>query len=87
MQLKEPRDKTTLLQPENITKLQQIIGALLYYARAVDGTLMATLNELSSAQSKGTQATMQATKELMDYCHTHSDAKVRYCTSHMQLHI
>ena len=86
-QLTEPRDKTPLLQPDNITKLHQIIGALLYYSRAVDGTLMATLSELASAQSQGTQETMQATKNLMDYFHTHSDAKIRYCASQMQLHI
>ena len=83
----EPGDITPLLQTDNITKLQKIIGAVLYYARAVDGTLVTTLNELASAQSKGTQATMQATKNLMDYCHTHSDTAIRYCASQMQLHI
>ena len=85
--LTEPRDKTPLLQPDDITKLQKIIGAVLYYARAVDGTLMTTLNELASTQSKGTQATMQANKNLMDYCHTHSDVTVRYFASQMQFHI
>ena len=65
MQLTDPRDKTPLLQPDEIKKLQKIIGALLYYARAVDGTLIATLNELASAKYKGTQATMKATKNLM----------------------
>ena len=87
VQLTETRYKTTLLQPENITKRQQIIGAVLYYSRAVYGTLMATLNELPFAQSQGNQATMQATKNLMDYCHTHRDAKIRYCASQIQLHI
>ena len=87
VQLTEPRDKIPLLQPDDITKLQQIIGALLYYARSVYGTLMSTLNELTSVQSKGTQATIQATKKLMDYCHTHSEAKVRYFANQMQFHI
>ena len=53
----------------------------------MDGTLIATLNELASAKYKGTQATMKATKNLMYYCYTHSDAKVRYFASQMQLHI
>ena len=48
---------------------------------------MSTLNELASAQYKGTQATMQSTKKLMDYCHIHSDATIRYCASQTQLHI
>ena len=64
MQLTEPGDDTPLLQPDNITKLQQIIGAVLYYARDVDGNIMTTLNELAFAKSKGNQATMQATKNL-----------------------
>ena len=79
VQLTDPGNETPLLQPDDITKIKQIIGDVLYYARDVDGTLMTTLNKLASAKSKGTQATMQATKKLMDYCHTHSDATIRYC--------
>ena len=79
VQLTDPGNETPLLQPDDITKIKQIIGDVLYYARDVDGTLMTTLNKLASAKSKGTQATMQATNKLMDYCHTHSDATIRYC--------
>ena len=43
-QLTEPGDKTPLLQPYNITKLQQTIGAVLYHDRDVDGTLTTTFN-------------------------------------------
>ena len=42
--LTEPVDETPLLKPDNITKLQQIIGAVLYYDRAMDGTLMTNHN-------------------------------------------
>ena len=87
VQLTETREKTTLLQPNNVTKLQKSIGALLYYARDMDGNLMATFNELASAKYKSTKATMQATKKLMDYCHINSDAKLRYCASQMQFNI
>ena len=83
----EPEDKTPLLQPKDITKLQQIIGEMLYYARVVGGTLMITLNGLEYAQTNGTQENMYATEKLMDYCHTHSDKKIRYWSSQMQLHI
>ena len=47
---------------------------------------MATLNELASAQSQGTQVTASQQK-MMDYCHTHSDAKSRYCAIQVKLHI
>ena len=86
VQLIEPGYEIPLLQPDNITELRQIIRAILHYARAVDVTLMTTLNELASAQSKGIQANMQATRKLMDYCHTHSDATIIYCAIQMQLH-
>ena len=76
-----------MLQPNDIIKLQQIIGAMLYYARVVYCTLMTTLNKLVSAQTNGTQATMRATENLMDYCHTHSDAMIQYCSSQIELHI
>ena len=42
---------------------------------------------MASAKANGTQATMLITKNLMYYCHTHSDATIRYCASQMQLHI
>ena len=74
------------MQPTYMAKPQQIIGYVLYYARDVYGTFITTLNKLASAQTEGTQATMQATKNLMNYCHTHSDITIRYCASQMQLH-
>ena len=87
VQFTEPEDKKPLIQPKDITKTQQIIGAMLYYARAVYGTLMTTFNGLASAQITGTQATMRDTEKLMNDCHTHSDVTIRYCSSQMQLHI
>ena len=66
VQFTEPKDKTSLLQPKDINKLQQIIGAMLYHARAVDGTLMTTVNELVSTKTNSAQATMRATEKLMD---------------------
>ena len=87
MHFTEPEDKTPFLQPKDITKLQQVIGEMLYYARVLDGTLMTPLYELVSAQTNGTQATICATEKLMDCCHTHSDETILYCSSQMQLHI
>ena len=86
VQFTEPENKTPLLQPKDFTKLQQIIGAMLYYSRAVDGTLMTALNKLTYAQTNGTQVTMRATESFIDYCHTHSNATIRYCSIQMQLH-
>jgi hypothetical protein len=49
------------------TTLRQVVGKFLYYAHAVDPTMLETLNELAMAQTNGTQATATFLKLL---CHT-----------------
>jgi hypothetical protein len=80
-------DTTAPLPADQITRLQQIIGALLYYARMIDCTMLVALGTLASAQSKGTKATMDAAIHLLNYCSTHPDAVIRYHKSNMILHI
>jgi len=86
-QLTAPPDTSAPLAQPEIKRLQEIVGSLLYYARAVDSTMLVALGSLASAQTKGTQATAQATTQLLNYCATHPDATVRYHASDMQLHI
>ena len=45
------------------------------------------MNELASAQARGTEATKLALLEFLDYCATHEDAKIRYLASEMVLHV
>jgi hypothetical protein len=80
-------DTSPLLDPAGKTFLQQVIGTLLYYARAVDNTMLVALGTLSSAQSTGTEATMEAVTQLLNYCATHPDAAIRYSASEMILHV
>lgn len=86
-QLTPPEDLTNPLNPKEIKRLQEIIGTLLYYGRAVDSTMLVALGTLASAQTKGTQATKRAANQLLDYCFTHPDATVRYHASGMVLTI
>ncbi len=86
-QFTDPADESPPLPKEGIKRLQQIIGTLLYYARAVDSTLLVALSDLSSAQANGTEATKLAATQLLDYCATHSEASIRYCASEMALQI
>ena len=83
----EDTDDSPPLAPSNIKRLQQVIGALLYYARMVDNTLLVALGSLASAQSKATDATMDALIHLLNYCATHPNATIRYKASDMILHI
>jgi hypothetical protein len=47
------------LSDKDVNKLQQLTGTLLYYARAVDPTLIMPINVLVSEQSKATEVTAE----------------------------
>ena len=75
------------MTPEEKKRLQKVIGVFLFYARAVDPTMLHTLNVLAAQQEKGTENTIKAMKHFLDYCDTHPDVKIRYNASDMKLHI
>ena len=66
--------------------LQQVCGAFLYYARAVDCTMIHALNNLGTRVKDGTQKTAKALNHFLDYCATHIEATVLYQASNMILH-
>jgi hypothetical protein len=82
-------DKTTspALSDKDVNKLQQLKGTLLYYARAVDPTLIMPINVLASEQSNATEITADKVIKLLNYCNTHPETKIRYQASDMILHI
>jgi hypothetical protein len=82
-------DETTspALSDKDINKLQQLTGTLLYYARAVDPTLIMPTNVLASKQSRATAVTANKVIKLLNYCNTHPITKIRYHASGMILHI
>ena len=43
-----PIDNTPLLNDKQKKRVQQIVGSLLYYARAIDSTILPALSEISS---------------------------------------
>jgi hypothetical protein len=61
-------DDAPRLPSESITELQAIIGTLLYYARAVDPSLLPISNELASKQTQPTTAVMNAASRALSYC-------------------
>jgi hypothetical protein len=75
------------LSDKDVNTLQQLTVTLLYYARAVDPTLIMSINVLASEQSKATEVTADKVIKLINYCHTHPESKVRYHASEMILHI
>ncbi|MBM4179865.1 MAG: hypothetical protein FJ211_11150, partial [Ignavibacteria bacterium] len=81
-----PEDDTSpLLDTEGIKRIQGIVGSLLYYARAVDNKLLATLSTISSQQAKATQNTANAVSQLLDYVATYPSDGITYRASKMIL--
>ena len=78
-------DESSYLSPKGIKEIQGIIGSFLYYARAVDPTMLTALNELSGEQSKPTTNTHTKVNLLLDYAHTYPNATLRYRASDMVL--
>ena len=80
-------DETREMTKTEILYLQQICGKFLYYARAIDDTMLHGLNDLAAQQSKGTEATIKAMLHFLNYAATHPDAKKVYKASDMILSV
>jgi hypothetical protein len=83
--VKDP-DTTPLLDKSDTKYVQSVVGALLYYARAIEHPLLVGLNETSMDQANPTQKTKKKVQQLLDFAATYPNAIIRYHTSDMILH-
>ena len=81
------QDTSPSLNPTRTTRIQSIVGSVLYYARAIDYTLLPALNTISAHQSKPTEKTEKHCRRILDYLSTYPNVYVRYHASDMQLAI
>ena len=65
--------------------VQQVIGTFLFYARAVDGTMLTALSTIASDQAEPTENTMEKIRTFLDYAATHREAVITYRKSDMAL--
>eukprot|EP00957_Ditylum_brightwellii_P066793 5068307-Ditylum_brightwellii.AAC.1 len=68
-----------------IKRVQDIVGTLLYYSRAVDPTLAAVLSTIASQQANAKKKTGEACHQLLNYVAMHLNAAVRFMASDMIL--
>jgi hypothetical protein len=81
------KDETPPLTAKQCLTIQKVTESVLYYARAMDPTVLMPLNDIATEQTKATEKTQGATNQLLDYLVTHPDAIIRYHASDMILHI
>jgi hypothetical protein len=80
-------DTTPTLDLKDKQRVQGILGTLLYYARAVDSTMLVAIGTLATQQAAPTVATLHAITHLLNYCATNPEATIRYQASDMILHV
>jgi hypothetical protein len=78
-------DASALLPEDRKQRIQEIVGSLLYYARAVDNKLLVALSAIASRQAQATVATEQAVHLLLDYVATYPSDGIVYRASDMIL--
>jgi hypothetical protein len=82
-----PVDISPKLSDGEIKEIQRIVGSILYYARAVDITVLMALISIASKQTRGTINMMAKAKQLLDYLATHPDVTIWFRASDMILNI
>jgi hypothetical protein len=80
-------DTSPTADSKDTIRIQEVLGTLLYYAQAVNCTMITAIGSISTQQANATTATMKAITQLLNYCATHPNGVVRYYSSDMILYI
>jgi len=75
------------LNKEGKLFVQQVLDTFLYYARAVDCTMLVALSAIAAEQASPTEATMRKVEQFLDYAASQPQAGVTYHASDMVLAI
>jgi hypothetical protein len=67
-----PLDSPPLPDKKGIKQVQEIVGSILYYAQAVNMTVLMALSTIAINQTKATSKTMAKCKQLLDYLAYHA---------------
>ena len=73
------------LDEKGVKRVQEVVGALLFYGRAVDNKLLVVINAIGIQQATATKATNKAVDTLLDYLATYPDDGTLYRASDMVL--
>ena len=80
-------DVSPTISPARKKFIQEVVGVCLYYARAVDCTMICPVNKLASQQASPTEQVERNAYQLLNYAATWPDATVTYRPSDMKLRI
>ena len=81
-----PVDEFPPVDTKTTKQIQGIISSLLYYARAINNTMLIAIDVISAVQAKPTQQTLDAVTKLRDCAATYPDSTIRFLVSDMILY-
>ena len=84
-QYSDVADTSPALDAKGITRVQRIVGALLYYGRAVNNKLLVALSAIGTQQAAATEQTNVAVAQLLDHVATYPDDGILFRASAMVL--
>eukprot|EP00957_Ditylum_brightwellii_P040195 3041228-Ditylum_brightwellii.AAC.1 len=87
VQYAPPPDTSDVLDKTTTRGIQAIVGKFLYYDRAINGTILLTINEIAADQAKPTVNTAKQSTMLMDYLATYPNAVLHFFAGNMQLYV
>ena len=85
IQMAPDEDTSPPLDEKGIRRVQQIVGGLLYYGRAVDNKILVALSAIGAQQAAATENTNKAIEMLLDYLATYPNDGITYRSSDMVL--
>ena len=84
-QYAEEEDLGPVLGKDEIKFVQQVLGTFMYYARAVDSTILVALSAIATEQQEPTKKTLERVNQFLDYCASNDNAILTYKPSDMVL--
>ena len=85
IQFATKEDLTPKVDAEKTKFIQQVTGTFIYYARAVDPTMLVALSAIAADQSAPTEMTYEKIVFFLDYVASHPDAILTFKSSNMVL--
>ena len=80
-----PTEPSTPLTPEEKHELQEVVGVFLFYARAVDPTMLTAINKIGSRQAQPTSLIKADIERFFQYASKWPDATMKIRASNMKL--
>ncbi len=82
-----PPDSSPKLDKSCIKKVQKIVGSIVYYARAINMTVLMAFRTIVADQTIATKRTLEWCTQMLDYLGRNAKAKVRFHASDMVMNI